>query len=52
MAETLDEAAALAVSALRKADWNDVVGTGTKLEVQVRDQPPRNGDRAADSAVM
>jgi hypothetical protein len=36
-AETLYEAAALGLSLLRKADWGDVVGTGTMLEVQVRE---------------
>jgi hypothetical protein len=36
-AETLYEAAALGLKLLRQGDWTDVVGTGTKLEVQVRE---------------
>jgi hypothetical protein len=37
VAETLYEAAALALKCLRQAEWGDVIGPGTKLEVQVRE---------------
>jgi len=37
VAETLDEAAALGLSLLRPANWGDVVGTGTNLEIQFRE---------------
>jgi hypothetical protein len=38
-AESLYEAAALGVSALRKSGWVDTVGLGTELEIQVREPP-------------
>jgi len=36
-AESLYEAAALALSTLRRQDWVDPIGPGTRLEVQVRE---------------
>ena len=36
-AESVYEAAALGVSALRESGWADAVALGTELEVQVRD---------------
>jgi hypothetical protein len=36
-AESVYEAAALGVSALRKDGWVDVVGPGTEIEIQVRE---------------
>ena len=36
-AESIYEAAALGVSALRKSAWVDSIATGTELEIQVRD---------------
>lgn len=38
-AESVSEAAALGVAALRETGWADVVPLGTELEVQVREQP-------------
>jgi hypothetical protein len=38
-AESVYEAAALGVSALRESGWADVVAPGTELEVQVREPP-------------
>ena len=38
-AESVYEAAAFGVSALRKSGWADVVAVGTELEVQVRVPP-------------
>ena len=38
-AESVYEAAALGVSALRETGWADVVALGTELEVQVREPP-------------
>ena len=37
MAESIYEAAAQGVSALRKSGWADVVAPGTVIEVQVRE---------------
>ncbi len=37
VAETLYEAAALGLSLLRAADWGEIIGPGTRLEVQVRE---------------
>ena len=36
-AESIDEAAALGVSALKNSGWTDAVSPGTELEVQVRE---------------
>ena len=36
-AESIYEAAALGVSALRKNGWSDAIAPGTELEVQVRE---------------
>ena len=36
-ADSLYEAAALGLSLLRKAEWGDVIASGTQLEVQVRE---------------
>ena len=36
-AESVYEAAALGVSALKKSGWADTVALGTELEIQVRD---------------
>ena len=38
-AESVYEAAALGVSALRKSGWADAVALGTELEIQVREPP-------------
>jgi hypothetical protein len=38
-AESVYEAAALGVSALKKSGWADVVAPGTELEIQVREPP-------------
>ncbi len=38
-AESVYEAAALGVSALRESGWADAVALGTELEVQVREPP-------------
>lgn len=38
-ADSLYEAAVLGLKALRKLDWVDVVGPGTKLEIQVIEPP-------------
>ena len=38
-AESVYEAAALGVAALRKSGWADVVASGTELEIQVREPP-------------
>jgi hypothetical protein len=38
-AESVYEAAALGVSALRKSGWADPVPMGTELEIQVREPP-------------
>jgi hypothetical protein len=38
-AESVYEAAALGVSALRQSGWADVLALGTELEVQVREPP-------------
>lgn len=38
-AETVYEAAAFGVSALRQGGWADAVALGTELEVQVREPP-------------
>ncbi len=37
IAESVYEAAALGVSALRKCGWVDVVAPGTELDIQVRE---------------
>ncbi len=37
MAESIYEAAALGVSALRQSRWVDVIAPGTELEIQVRE---------------
>jgi hypothetical protein len=37
MAESVYEAAALGVSALRSGGWTDVVAPGTELQIQVRE---------------
>jgi len=36
-AESIDEAAALGVSALKNSGWIDAIAPGTELEVQVRE---------------
>ena len=36
-AESIYEAAALGVSALRKSGWTDAIAPGTELEIQVRE---------------
>jgi hypothetical protein len=38
-AESVYEAAALGVSALRESGWADAVALGTELEVQIREPP-------------
>jgi hypothetical protein len=38
-ADTLYEAAALGLKALKKSDWIDVIGPGTRIDIQVL-QPP------------
>jgi hypothetical protein len=38
-AESVYEAAALGVSALRESGWADVAALGTELEIQVREPP-------------
>jgi hypothetical protein len=38
-AESVYEAAALGVSALRKSGWAGAVASGTELEIQVREPP-------------
>ena len=38
-AESVYEAAALGVSALKRSGWADVMALGTELEVQVREPP-------------
>ena len=38
-AESVYEAAALGVSALRKSGWADAVALGTELEIHVREPP-------------
>jgi hypothetical protein len=38
-AESVYEAAALGLSALRKSGWADAVALGTELEIQVREPP-------------
>jgi hypothetical protein len=38
-AETLYEAAALALSLLRREDWTDAISPGTPIEVEVREPP-------------
>ncbi len=38
-AESVYEAAALGVSALRKNEWADAIAPGTELEIQVREPP-------------
>jgi hypothetical protein len=38
-AESVFEAAALGVSALKKNDWADAIAPGTELEIQVREPP-------------
>ena len=38
-AESVYEAAAMGVSALRKSGWADAVALGTELEIQVREPP-------------
>ena len=40
-AESVFEAAALGVSALRESGWADAVALGTELEIQVRESRPR-----------
>jgi len=42
VADTLYEAAALGLKLLRQGDWTDVVGTGTRLEVEVREPATRH----------
>ena len=38
-AESVYEAAALGISALRQSGWADAVAMGTELEIQVREPP-------------
>jgi hypothetical protein len=38
-AESVYEAAALGVSALRESGWTDAVASGTELEIHVREPP-------------
>ena len=38
-AESMYEAAALGLKALRRSDWIDVIGAGTRIDVEVHEPP-------------
>src|SRR5262249_35996392 len=43
--ESVCEAAALGISALRKSGWTDTAALGTEFEIQVREPAPATGSR-------